>query len=223
MSKKEQKNGKHIVPYTQQQLSHAIEQLKQGIQREQVLPLLETVLSQLQSLNSHDHLTGVFNRRTVLERLDSELQRSMRTGHTFTFAVLSVDGLPDVMETYGQEVTKQVLQVVAQQASLVLRNLDSFGRIAATEFAIVMPTTWLDQSLKAINRLKLKIQHYDWDTLAEGLKVSFSTGITANAPKDTIESMLERALHALEMAKNKGYDQIVQLEADLPNYTQDEV
>jgi diguanylate cyclase (GGDEF)-like protein len=216
MSKNEQKNGKHIVPYTQQQLSHAIEQLKQGIQREQVLPLLETVLSQLQSLNSHDHLTGVFNRRAVLDRLDSELQRSMRTGHTFTFAVLSVDGLPEVMETYGQEVTKQVLQVVAQQASLVLRNLDSFGRIAATEFAIVMPTTWLDQSLKAVNRLKLKIQHYDWDTLADGLKVTFSTGITANAPKDTTELMLARALHALEMAKTKGFDHIVQLEADLP-------
>lgn len=217
MSKNEQKNGKHTVPYTQQQLSHAIDQLKQGIQREQVLPLLETVLSQLQSLNSHDHLTGVFNRRTVLERLDSELQRSMRTGHTFTFAVLSVDGLPEVMETYGQEITKQVLQVVAQQAGLVLRNLDSFGRIAATEFAIVMPTTWLDQSLKAINRLKLKIQHYDWDTLAEGLKVSFSAGITANAPKDTTELMLVRALHALEMAKTKGHDQIVQIEADLPS------
>ena len=217
MSKNEQKNGKHTVPYTQQQLSHAIDQLKQGIQREQVLPLLETVLSQLQSLNSHDHLTGVFNRRTVLERLDSELQRSMRTGHTFTFAVLSVDGLPEVMEIYGQEITKQVLQVVAQQAGLVLRNLDSFGRIASTEFAIVMPTTWLDQSLKAINRLKLKIQHYDWDTLAQGLKVSFSAGITANAPKDTTELMLARALHALEMARTKGHDQIVQIEADLPS------
>jgi diguanylate cyclase (GGDEF)-like protein len=220
MSKTDQKNNKNLVPYAQQQLSHAIDQLKLGIQREQVLPLLETVLSQLQSLNSHDHLTGVFNRRTVLERLDIELQRSMRTGHTFSFAVISVDGLPEVMEAHGQEVTKQVLQVVAQQAGLVLRNLDSFGRIAATEFAIVMPTTWLDQSMKAINRLKLKIQHYPWDALAQGLTVTFSTGLTSNAPKDTTELMLDRALQALELAKTKGQDQIVQLEAELPSYDQ---
>jgi PleD family two-component response regulator len=44
--------------------------------------------------------------------------------------------------------------MVAKEALDMLRTLDSFGRVAANEFAIVMPTTWLDQSLKAIARLK---------------------------------------------------------------------
>lgn len=210
-------NTKQTIPFAQEQLTQAIAQLKQG-SREDVVPTLEAVLAQLQSLSTHDHLTGALNRRTVLARLDFELQRSMRTGHTFTFAVISVDHLPEILEKYGQDAAKQVLQEVTREAIKVLRTLDSFGRIAATEFAIVMPTTWLDQSLKAINRLKSGLQAVDWQAIAPDLTISFCTGLTANSPGDSADAMLERALQALQKAKEKGSNQIAQIELDLPDF-----
>lgn len=210
-------NTKQTIPFAQEQLTQAIAQLKQG-SREDVVPTLEAVLAQLQSLSTHDHLTGALNRRTVLARLDFELQRSMRTGHTFTFAVISVDHLPEILEKHGQDAAKQVLQEVTREAIKVLRTLDSFGRIAATEFAIVMPTTWLDQSLKAINRLKSGLQAVDWQAIAPDLTISFCTGLTANSPGDSADAMLERALQALQKAKEKGSNQIAQIELDLPDF-----
>jgi diguanylate cyclase (GGDEF)-like protein len=211
-----QANKKKIVPFAQQQLSQAISQLKQGSSREEVLPMLEVVLEQLQTLSTHDHLTGALNRRTLIERLDTELQRSLRTGHTFTFAVICVDHLPEIMEQHGRDLTKHILQVVTLEANKILRTLDSFGRIAATEFAIVMPTTWLDQSTKAIGRLKARFSEIDWQGAAPGLKITFCTGLTANAPGDSAEKMLARASQALAKARAKGADNIAQVEIDLP-------
>jgi hypothetical protein len=94
--------------------------------------------------------------------------------------------------------------MVAKEALDMLRTLDSFGRVAANEFAIVMPTTWLDQSLKAIARLKKRVAGCDWNAVAPGLQVTFSTGLTTNAIKDTADIMLARATSALHKPKPKA-------------------
>ncbi|MFZ6801736.1 GGDEF domain-containing protein [Undibacterium sp. Di24W] len=212
------RNTKQTIPFVQQQLMEAIAQIKEGNTKEDVLPKLETVMSHLQTLATHDHLTGALNRNTLIERLDGELQRSKRTGHTFTVALIGIDRLPEVMELYGQDVTKRILQIVTQEAIHVLRNLDSFGRIGATEFAIVMPTTWLDQSMVAIRRIKENLQAYDWTDVAEGLQVTFCTGLTPNAPGDMADKVLLRAQKALHKARDTGPDSLVQIDADIPDY-----
>ncbi|MFZ6820636.1 GGDEF domain-containing protein [Undibacterium sp. Ji22W] len=212
------RNTKQTIPFAQQQLLEAIAQIKEGNSREDVVPKLEAVMAQLQTLVTHDHLTGALNRHTLIERLDGELQRSKRTGHTFTVALLGVDDLPDIMEQHGQDVTKRILQVLTAESSQVLRSLDSFGRFAATEFAIVMPTTWLDQSLIAVNRLKTSLDAYAWNEIAEGLQVSFCTGLTTNAAGDKADKVLARANQALQQARQQGRNSIVQLEAELPDF-----
>ena len=206
------------VPFAQQQLTEAIAQLKQGGAREDVLPILEVVLNQLQTLATHDHLTGALNRRALIDKLDGELQRSLRTGHTFTLAIIGVDNLPEIMEQHGRDITKHILQVITLESNKILRTLDSFGRVAATEFAIIMPTTWLDQSLKAIGRLKTRFSELQWQTSTPGLNVTFSTGLTANSPGDSSEKMLARANAALAKARAKGGDTVEQVEIDIPSF-----
>jgi hypothetical protein len=76
-----------------QQLTQLIKQIKENGKQDNLLPTLQTVLTQLESLTKHDQLTGALNRRALLSMLDSELARSYRTGHTFSFAVISVDHL----------------------------------------------------------------------------------------------------------------------------------
>ncbi|MBC3861995.1 GGDEF domain-containing protein [Undibacterium jejuense] len=200
------------------QLSELIKQIKETGQQDNLLPTLETVLTKLEGLAQHDHLTGALNRRTLLSMLEAELARSYRTGHTFSFAVISVDGLENILEKHGQAVAKQVLQMLSKEALDMLRTLDSFGRVAANEFAIVMPTTWLDQSMKAIARLKKRTSAVDWNKLAPDLVITFSTGLTTNAIKDTAETMLQRATIALQNAKAKGPDSITDIDPPLPEY-----
>ena len=210
------------LQHARSQLTRLIEDIKVHGKQDNLVPNLEQLLKQLDSLTEHDHLTGAYNRRTLLSYLDSELARSYRTGHTFTLAVISIDGLELILEQHGQAVAKQVLQMVAKETLTMLRTLDSFGRVAANEFAIIMPTTWLDQSLKAIARLKQRVSQCDWNAVAPGLQISFCTGLTTNAIKDTPDIMLQRATQALQQAKAKGKDSITDIEAPLPEYRPEE-
>ncbi|MCH8618263.1 GGDEF domain-containing protein [Undibacterium sp. TS12] len=201
-----------------QQLDQLIKQIKTEGHQENLLPTLETVLTQLDSMARHDHLTGALNRRSLVAMLDGELARSFRTGHTFTLAAIAVDGLEQILEQHGQAAARLVLQKVAKEALTMLRTLDSFGRVAANEFAIVMPTTWLEASRKAIARLKLRMEEADWNSISPGLKVTFSTGLTTNAHKDSADSMLKRASAALQTARSQGADRIAEIEPPLPDY-----
>ena len=72
--------------------------------------------------------------------------------------------------------------------------------------------------VKAIARLKKRVAGCDWNAVAPGLQVTFSTGLTTNAIKDTPEIMLARATTALQMAKAKGADSIAEAELPLPEY-----
>lgn len=206
------------IPYAQQQLVEAIAQIKEDGTREEVLPKLEAVLAQLQTLVTHDHLTGALNRKTLVERLEAELQRSKRTGHTFTVAVIAMDHLQAISDQMGEENAKQILQMLTTEACMILRGLDSFGRISASEFAIVMPTTWSDQSLIALKRLKQGLQERDWSAVAPSLTISFCAGLSSNAPSDTAESLLARASQALQQAQQQGCDAVAQIDGDLPDF-----
>lgn len=203
------------------QLNQLISDLRERGLDPQVLPTLENVLTELDSMIQHDHLTGALNRRALLAALESELQRSQRTGHTFSLAVISIDGLDLILEQHGQQIAKQILKTSAREAIDMLRTLDSFGRTAANEFAIVMPTTWLDQARKAIARLKRRYADVNWQELAPELQISFSTGLTTNAIKDDSLTMLARAQQALHLAKAAGIGQVREIEAQLPDYTPD--
>lgn len=198
-----------------QKLEQLIQALKAGHQQDNLLPALEGVAAQLTSLSRHDHLTGALNRRALLAALDTELARSYRTGHTFTLAVVSIDQLDRTLEQFGQAVAKARLQQFSGEVLQILRTLDSFGRVAANEFAIVMPSTWLESAHKAVRRLKNHLAGCDWQAAGS---LSFSTGLTANAHKDTAESMLQRASQALQLARQKGDDQVAEIEAPLPDY-----
>ncbi len=211
------RNTKQAIPFVQQQLLEAIDQIKDGASHDDILPKLEAVMQQLQTLATHDHLTGALNRQTLVERLDAELQRSGRTGHTFAVALIGIDHLLETMEVHGQEVTKRILQVVTGEAAHVLRALDSFGRVGVTEFAIVMPTTWIEQGEVAIQRLQLRLAHFAWNDIAQGLQVSFCTGLTQNAPGDQAEMVLQRAATALQQARQLGGQALVQILPDLPD------
>lgn len=210
------RNTKQTIPFVQQQLEEAIHDIKAGDKEKNVVPKLEALVTHMQTLVTHDHLTGALNKVTLTERLEQELQRSKRTGHTFSLAMIEVDHLPDTMEKHGQEITKQILQIFTTQAHLVLRGLDSFGRYGSTEFAIVMPTTWIDQSLIAIERLRVKTNEVDWAQLAQGLNISFSSGVTSNAPSDTSEQILNRAMQGLSKAKAMGSGCVAQVDEPLP-------
>jgi diguanylate cyclase (GGDEF)-like protein len=173
-------------------------------------------IARLLALARHDALTGVLNRRSLAELVGEELQRSSRTGQPFCFAVIGVDHLKDVNADFGNDTGDLVLQTIARESCLLLRTLDRFGRVEGDVFGIILPATWLHQGVLAMNRLNAFVAAFDWNTVTSGRTVTFSTGLTTNAPAENAENMIERARKALAEAKAAGGNRVVTLEQELP-------
>lgn len=172
--------------------------------------------SRISELGRHDTMTGALNRRTLIEVLDAELQRALRTGHPFCFAVLDLDQFKTVNDQYGQSAGDDVLKKSSETAVKLLRTVDRFGRLGDEAFGIVLPATWLDQGVIAMRRLGKAIADCDWSEIAPGLALTFSAGITTNAFGDTAETMFNRAEQAMKQARKEGGDRTVQAEEPLP-------
>lgn len=173
-------------------------------------------IAQLLARSRHDVLTGVLNHRSLAELVTEELQRSSRTGQPFCFAVIGVDGMTALNGQFGHDLGNLVLQSIARESCTLLRTLDRFGRIDNDVFGIILPVTWLHQGVLAMNRLNAFIAAFDWNSVASGLTVTFSTGLTTNFPAETAENMIGRAIKALGEAKAKGPNELVALEEELP-------
>lgn len=180
---------------------------------------LRTLRAGITALIRHDALTGVLNRRTLVETLDAELQRSRRTGQPFCFGIVDLDHFKQVNEQYGMAVGDRVLKAVSDTALKLLRGMDRFGRLGGEEFGIVMPATWLDSGVTAMTRLRTAIDGCDWAGMTGGTVVTFSAGLTINAPADSASSLLQRAESALLQAKLDGRNCTVVVEEPLPEMT----
>ncbi|HEY8026565.1 MAG TPA: GGDEF domain-containing protein [Burkholderiaceae bacterium] len=178
---------------------------------------LATALARVDALGNHDQLTGVLNRRALIETLEWELLRAKRTGHPFCFAIIDVDHFRAVNEKYGSTAGDMVLKTLADASIKLLRALDRFGRIGGEEFGIVLPATWLDQGIIAMGRLTKAVDACSWEHIAPDLKLTFSAGITTNAVNDTAETIMKRADDAMLKAKSEGRNRTVAAEEALPD------
>ncbi|MGH2801964.1 MAG: diguanylate cyclase [Thermoleophilaceae bacterium] len=88
-----------------------------------------------------DPLTGLLNRRAFVELLDSELERSRRTGRPLSVLVGDLDGLGLVNARRGHRAGDGILQLVARDMQKWKRRIDSVGRIGGEEFALLLPET----------------------------------------------------------------------------------
>ena len=173
-------------------------------------------IARLLALARHDALTGVLNRQSLAEVVGEDLERSSRTGLGFCLAVFGVDHLQEVNTQFGNDTGDLVLQTIARESCLLLRTLDRFGRLEGDMFGIILPVTWLHQGVLAMNRLHAFVAAFDWNSVTSGRTVTFSTGLTTNAPAETAENMIARAQKALADAKKEGRNRVVTLEQELP-------
>ncbi|MDY7576510.1 GGDEF domain-containing protein [Actimicrobium sp. CCI2.3] len=183
---------------------------------------LRTLRSSISSLIRHDALTGVLNRRTLIEALRTELQRSHRTAQPFCLAIVDLDHFKHINEQCGTATGDLVLKTLADTAQKLLRGVDRFGRLGGEEFGIVMPATWLDSGVTAMTRLRAAVAACDWPGITgrtDGTVVTFSAGVTINAPAYTVSSLMQRAEAALLQAKLDGRNCTAILEEPLPDMT----
>lgn len=161
--------------------------------------------AELQRIATTDALTGLWNRRHLLERLEAETGRSRRNGRPLCVAILDVDHFKRVNDLHGHPAGDDVLRVLAGLIRDAVRLSDVVGRMGGEEFAILMPETDRGQARLVCERLGEMVARSPVRLPSgETLSVTLSTGIALMAGKEASDRLISRADAALYDAKAEG-------------------
>ena len=159
-------------------------------------------------LATRDMLTGLLNRRAMAELLAQELPRQRRAGTPMTLALLDIDLFKRINDQHGHHAGDVVLRRFAELARGELRAGDALARWGGEEFLLLMPGAARTEAAAALARLRQRIVHADFGSIAPGLQLSFSAGVSVCGDLETTEQALERADQALYRAKHAGRDRV---------------
>lgn len=165
---------------------------------------LGAALKQISDMAIRDELTGVYNRRYLMERIAEETQRCIRNGSVFCICIIDIDFFKQINDTYGHLAGDEVLRTVARTASGALRQTDFFGRFGGEEFVMVLTDTLAEGAMTSSERVRKSIENLAFPEISAGLKVSISIGIAEHARRGDPEATFKRADDALYQAKESG-------------------
>lgn len=165
----------------------------------------------LQRIAALDQLTGVYNRRFGLTRLDEEIARAARTRIPLSMLMLDLDHFKRINDTFGHLGGDRVLRHTAETCREMLRENDVLLRYGGEEFMVILPgATWQDAKDVA-ERIRTAVGRSKVEMGDRTLSVTVSIGMaTSNElPALIAEKLISLADARLYLAKATGRDKVV--------------
>lgn len=169
--------------------------------------------SALQRMATRDELTGLPNRRSLMEKLESELERLRRYGHAPSVLLMDLDHFKSVNDRHGHAAGDTVLQFAAKVMDGVLREIDTVGRFGGEEFAVVLPATDGARAVQAADRIRVALSALEIDVGDATVSITISIGVATAMADEGSKELLARADAALYKAKQDGRNRVVVHEA----------
>ena len=167
---------------------------------------LSAAWKELQFRATHDALTGIANRSTVLDVLRREHSRQSREGGAIGVVMADLDHFKNVNDAHGHLCGDAVLRESANRIVASVRTYDTVGRYGGEEFLIVAPGSDASGTLAVAERIRTVIESRPIATQAGEIRLTASLGVAvsdAHNPSD-LESLLQTADAALYRAKELG-------------------
>jgi len=156
-----------------------------------------------------DELTGVRNRRSLLETARQEFSRANRYGHPLSVLMLDIDHFKRINDSHGHDVGDKVLKAVADACRRELRDSDVLGRLGGEEFGVVLPNTSSEGAVTVAERLRARIDAIrlvgEWE---DEITPKVSVGVACMQGAHRVEAVLKRADQALYAAKAAGRNRV---------------
>ena len=178
------------------------------IAREQDLTALRVAHERLHRLATHDELTGLGNRRLLVEQFDHELDRGHRYAHSLSVALIDFDHFKQLNDRYGHAAGDAALKLFARLARQTLRTSDTIGRWGGEEFLALLPETPLSAAAGTLERLIAAMRDTPLEIDGETIPLTVSAGVTSTRGDEAPEQVLKRADEALYRAKDDGRDRV---------------
>ncbi len=164
-----------------------------------------------------DPLTKLYNRRYFFTEVSSSLSRAKRYSQSFTLLLMDLDHFKNVNDSFGHECGDKVLIAVSDILNQFIREGDTLARIGGEEFVLALPETNNEGAMKLAERIREKIEQFDWECKGNNIKISVSIGLASmedcnedEIPEDDIQvsDILRKADLALYFVKQNGRNSV---------------
>ncbi|NGZ74025.1 sensor domain-containing diguanylate cyclase [Saccharibacillus alkalitolerans] len=160
---------------------------------------------QLQSMAFRDSLTGISNRRHLMDRLEAELEKADSTGIPFALLYLDVDKFKEINDTLGHAAGDELLLHIAERIGKNLRESDLVARLGGDEFVVLLPETGCSEQIAAIADRICSVLGEPWHIGGHEFTTTSSLGIALYPQHGRSSSeLLHCADRALYAAKREG-------------------
>jgi diguanylate cyclase (GGDEF)-like protein len=170
---------------------------------------LQSVLKKVNELAITDELTGILNRRHVMDVLKYQKSMADRGDYTFVVCYADLDHFKQVNDHFSHSTGDIVLQKFVVLTKDVIREVDYIARFGGEEFLFILVKTSLPEAVVASERIRKSIQTFSFGDLFPDLHITVSIGVTAYRPGERIEDLLDRADAALYRAKESGRNRVI--------------
>ena len=167
---------------------------------------LELLNIRLDDLSRSDPLTGLSNRRDMMEKLKLLQSRADREATPLALMMVDIDDFKSINDTLGHNKGDHVLRRVARTLRSQTRGQDLLARWGGEEFILLLPQTDIRHALSLAEKFRIMIQNYDFENIG---RITCSFGVTSYRENDTREKIIKRADSAMYKAKATGRNCVV--------------
>jgi diguanylate cyclase (GGDEF)-like protein len=167
------------------------------------------LLEQLEMRATHDGLTSVLNRQTLMDRLEAECQRTRRYELQVSVLVMDLDHFKKVNDTFGHQAGDSVLRAFTRVLTQAVRDVDIVGRAGGEEFVAILPQTGLHGASQVAERIRSGTSELRIPVGRSSIGVTVSIGVASAIGEDAqVTALIAKADAALYRAKSAGRNRV---------------
>jgi len=171
----------------------------------------ETLLKENQALRveaSQDFLLRFWNRKAIMELLNTELSRAKRLQTPLSVAFIDLDLFKPVNDRHGHQVGDEVLRGVAKRVSEAVREYDHVGRCGGEEFLVVLPSCTAEGAREVAERVRQSVADEPIQVGNLSVRITLSCGVAQWRPGQEASDLLRESDVALYRAKENGRNRV---------------
>lgn len=169
---------------------------------------LKIALTRIEELVITDELTGLYNRRHLLDRLDKQRAIANREGTDFVVGFIDLDKFKSINDQFGHRVGDDVLRQFSDLLQESIREVDLVARYGGEEFVLLLNGVGIETAAVVVERIRSAVESLKFSE--QKLAMTISVGITEYRAPETAKETLERADKLLYQAKTEGRNRVVQ-------------
>ncbi|MFT2092955.1 diguanylate cyclase [Paraglaciecola sp. 2405UD69-4] len=165
---------------------------------------LKKMSDKFESQAMHDQLSGLLNRRGMLEKLEQEFSRAKRANSVLTIMMCDIDHFKLINDEFGHTQGDEIIEHLAKEFKVNLRKQDAVARWGGEEYLFLLPDTQGEDALVIAEKLRKKIAAASFTHQDKQFNVTISIGVHQATLEDSINQAISKADKCLYHAKLGG-------------------